>query len=312
MTAPTLDLDAPSSAFVPHQPGLRALLQQVDQVRRTLPAGSAPAPHRPPDALAALFEAELRQALRAGDASRATEAASALWRRTGDLSRSHAALSRVLADAGSAWAAGSGSVVEERRCTAAATAVLARLRAATPVAGPSPLGPVLLATPPGERHVLALDALAHVLDVAGHPVDVLGDLPRDELVRAAAGARAVALSVHRRDPSLPGLLSRLRAVAPQALLVVGGPASRGCTGADLLTSDPAVLLAALARPGCPLSDRERQVLEQVADGLTNAEAAAVLGIAPATLKTHLDRVFERTGTSRRSAAVAVAVRHGWI
>lgn len=309
MTAPTLDLTVDLTSPLPQQRGLREL---AEQVRRTRPSEQPPAPQRPLDAMAALFEAELRQALQAGDAARATEAAAALWRRTGDLTRGHAALARVLADVGAAWAAGAGSVRDEHRCTAAATAVIGRLRAATPAAPPSPLGPVLLATPPGERHVLALDALAHVLEAAGHPVDVLGDLPAGELVRAAAGARAVVLSVHRRDPSLPGLLSRLRAAAPQALLVVGGPAARGCTGADLLTSDTGALLAALERPGCPLSERERQVLQLVADGLTNAEAAAELGIAPATLKTHLDRVFERTGTSRRSAAVAVAVRRGWI
>lgn len=60
-----------------------------------------------------------------------------------------------------------------------------------------------------------------------------------------------------------------------------------------------------ARTNAPsLSRRERQVLDLVADGLTNAEIAEVLGLSPLTVKKHLERVYARLGVANRAAAVA--------
>lgn len=301
MTAQVLDLVDP----VPHAQGLAELAAAVRESRPPVrPAGA------PTDALASLFEVELRLGLEAGDATRAYEAAVALWRRTGQVGRCYDAVRRALDAVGAAWCRDACTVAAEHRVTAAAAATTSRLRAHTrPPQGPSP---VLLTTPPGDRHVLALDALAHQLEEGGQPVDVLGDLPLGELLRAAASARAVVLSVHTAGAPLGELVTALRRVAPHALLVVGGPGARSGGGADLHTSDVDVLLAALVGAGCPLSPRELEVLQQVAEGQTNAEAAAALGISPATLKTHLDRVFDKTGTTRRGAAVALALRSGWI
>jgi DNA-binding CsgD family transcriptional regulator/methylmalonyl-CoA mutase cobalamin-binding subunit len=270
---------------------------------------------RPPalrstDALASLFEAELRLGIEAVDADRATEAASALWRRTGDLLRCHRTIARTLSEAGAAWAAGTCSVRVEHRMSATAGQVIARLRAHTP-APATDAAPVVLAVPPGERHTLSLDALAHLLEAAGHVVDLVGELPAGELVAAARGARAVVLSVHTANDGLPALVRALRAANPQALLVAGGAGARH-SGADVLTDEPDRLLALLRSERCPLSEREREVLRCVADGLTNAEAAEVLGVTPATLKTHLDHVFDKTGASGRAAAVATGLRRGWI
>jgi DNA-binding CsgD family transcriptional regulator len=54
------------------------------------------------------------------------------------------------------------------------------------------------------------------------------------------------------------------------------------------------------------------VLRCVADGLTDAAAAEVLSAAAAMLTTHLDHVFDKTGTSGRVAAVAMALRRGLV
>lgn len=75
-------------------------------------------------------------------------------------------------------------------------------------------------------------------------------------------------------------------------------------------ADLAAVLAELVRG--PLTPREAQVLRCVADGLTNAEAAALMGVGAATVRSHLDRVFVKTGTTHRAAAVAVALRAGWV
>jgi DNA-binding CsgD family transcriptional regulator len=63
-----------------------------------------------------------------------------------------------------------------------------------------------------------------------------------------------------------------------------------------------------ARPlvtGCEeLTPREREILELVAEGRTNAEIAARLWISPLTVRKHLENVFEKLGVHTRTAAVA--------
>ena len=259
--------------------------------------------------MAALFEAELRLGLEAADEDRAYDAACALHRRTGDLARCHGAVARVLAGVGAAWAGGECTVVHEHRVTAAAAAVLLRLRPSSPPPG-APR--VVLAVPPGEGHRLALCSLGQLLRDAGFVADVVGDLPPVELADVARGAAAVVLSVHVRNGATVGAVAAVRRANPDCLVVVGGPAATPVLGADLLTSDAAVLLSALTRRGCPLSERELEALRCVADGLTNVEAAEALGVAAATVKSHLDHVFLKTGTTGRAAAVALALRRGWI
>ncbi len=56
-------------------------------------------------------------------------------------------------------------------------------------------------------------------------------------------------------------------------------------------------------PG-PLSQRELEVLELVAAGTTNREAAARLFITEATVKTHLMNIYAKLGVSDRAVAEA--------
>jgi DNA-binding NarL/FixJ family response regulator len=60
----------------------------------------------------------------------------------------------------------------------------------------------------------------------------------------------------------------------------------------------------------PLSKREREILQKVADGSTTRQVAADLGISPHTVKTHLERIFEKLGANDRAQAVAIAIRTG--
>jgi DNA-binding NarL/FixJ family response regulator len=55
-----------------------------------------------------------------------------------------------------------------------------------------------------------------------------------------------------------------------------------------------------ARTGTVLSERERQVLRHVADGLTDDEISRELHISPRTVQAHLARVRDKTGVRRRS------------
>ncbi|GAB3399118.1 transcriptional regulator [Flindersiella endophytica] len=56
-----------------------------------------------------------------------------------------------------------------------------------------------------------------------------------------------------------------------------------------------------------LSARERQVVQLVADGLTNKEVAARIQVGEATVKTYLARVFAKLGVNDRTAAVTAAL-----
>jgi two-component system, NarL family, response regulator DevR len=60
--------------------------------------------------------------------------------------------------------------------------------------------------------------------------------------------------------------------------------------------------------GEPLSNQQRKVLALVADGKTNKEIAAAMGLSPKTVKNYLSIVFEKLQVSRRSQAVARIVR----
>jgi len=59
-----------------------------------------------------------------------------------------------------------------------------------------------------------------------------------------------------------------------------------------------------------LSERERQVLEAFARGLSAPQVAAELFIEVSTVKTHTQRLYEKLGVSDRAAAVAEAMRRG--
>ena len=59
-----------------------------------------------------------------------------------------------------------------------------------------------------------------------------------------------------------------------------------------------------------LSQRELKVLQLIADGATNREAAARLFVSQATIKTHLLHIYDKLGVRDRAAAVGEAYRRG--
>ena len=81
---------------------------------------------------------------------------------------------------------------------------------------------------------------------------------------------------------------------------------------------PAELAGALAgeirlraQPAGPmLSERESQVLQAFARGLSIPQVAAELFIGASTVKTHTQRLYEKLGVSDRAAAVAEGMRRG--
>ncbi|MEE4596737.1 response regulator transcription factor [Streptomyces sp. DSM 41524] len=97
--------------------------------------------------------------------------------------------------------------------------------------------------------------------------------------------------------------------------------------AGLSVLDPrvqATLLAAASAPATPppgpdiagrplpdgLTRREAEILTLMARGMTNAEIAATLFLSGNTVKTHINRVFTKTGSRDRVAAARYARAHG--
>jgi DNA-binding NarL/FixJ family response regulator len=62
----------------------------------------------------------------------------------------------------------------------------------------------------------------------------------------------------------------------------------------------------------PLSDREAEILQLVARGASNNEAAKLLGLSGATGRTHLEHIFQKLEVSNRVEAVTEGLRMGWI
>ncbi|MFJ6105187.1 response regulator [Streptomyces sp. NPDC092359] len=76
------------------------------------------------------------------------------------------------------------------------------------------------------------------------------------------------------------------------------------------------LLEAPAGPSVPraegLTERETEVIALVADGLSNQEIASRLRISTATVKTHINNLFAKTGVRDRAQAVRYAYQHGLV
>ncbi|MEV0259776.1 response regulator transcription factor [Streptomyces sp. NPDC050617] len=112
------------------------------------------------------------------------------------------------------------------------------------------------------------------------------DADGDEIVRAVAhvmsGEAGLSPQIQRR------LLERLAAPVPEAASAPAAPRELP----DGLTA------------------REAEVLALVADGLSNAEIAGGLHVSTATVKTHINNLFAKTGVRDRAQAVRYAYRHG--
>jgi DNA-binding NarL/FixJ family response regulator len=64
------------------------------------------------------------------------------------------------------------------------------------------------------------------------------------------------------------------------------------------------------KPPAGLTAREAEVLTLLASGLSNAEIAKRLYLSHATVKTHINRIFAKTGARDRAQAVRYAYQHG--
>ncbi len=90
----------------------------------------------------------------------------------------------------------------------------------------------------------------------------------------------------------------------QAVFDLLGPADVAAPGRPLL------VLSEAQRRENPLTPRETEVLEAVADGFSNREIADVLGMSENTVKFHLSSIYEKLDADNRTDAVLAGIRRG--
>jgi DNA-binding NarL/FixJ family response regulator len=157
-----------------------------------------------------------------------------------------------------------------------------------------------------DLHMPVLDGIETTRRLTGeHPavaVVILTTYVDDSSVVAAleAGAR----SYITKDADRADIVQALRS-AVTGLSVID-PAVRA-----------ALLAAATSRPEKPsgqklpdgLTLREAEILSMMARGMTNPDIAAELYISAQTIKSHINRIFAKTGSANRSAAIRYARDH---
>ena len=62
-------------------------------------------------------------------------------------------------------------------------------------------------------------------------------------------------------------------------------------------------------PGLDLTEREREVLALIVEGLNNTQIAEKLTVSPSTIKSHVSSILSKLGVTTRTEAVTLAFRH---
>jgi DNA-binding NarL/FixJ family response regulator len=154
------------------------------------------------------------------------------------------------------------------------------------------------------RGVDGIEATRQLREIGGPPVLILTTFDEDEVLWGTIEAGAAGFVL--KDASAEDLIAATRAVA--------------AGGAWLDPSVTPRVLEVTRRSGLPrqraaarageLTDRELDVLRQMATGASNAEIAAALVVSEATVKTHVGSIFAKLGVRDRAGAIVYAYQHG--
>ncbi|MCZ7374197.1 response regulator [Micromonospora sp. WMMC250] len=136
---------------------------------------------------------------------------------------------------------------------------------------------------------------------------VLTTFDLDEYVVGAL--RAGASGFLAKDVPAEELISAIRTIAGGDAVVAPRILRRLLDRFAALLPDPAATPAAALDA---LTDREREVLVQVARGLSNAEIAGVLSVSETTIKTHVGHVLTKLRLRDRVQAVVLAYESGLV
>ena len=113
----------------------------------------------------------------------------------------------------------------------------------------------------------------------------------------------------------PGLFSALDQAGVDGLFVKNGPVEEICDGLVRIAAGERIISERATVPSSssePLSSRELQVLQGIANGLTNAGIADHLAISPKTVDNHRTSLMRKMGVRSSAALVVQAVRDGLV
>jgi two-component system, NarL family, nitrate/nitrite response regulator NarL len=137
---------------------------------------------------------------------------------------------------------------------------------------------------------------------------VRDELPtRVLLVSAHADA---ALVYHALQQGAAGYLPKESSRSEIVTAVLDCAAGRDVVAPELASGLAAEIRRRAEPSGPSLSAREREVLKHIAEGASVPMIAKELFLAPSTIKTHVQRLYEKLGVGDRAAAVAEAMRRG--
>ncbi len=195
-----------------------------------------------------------------------------------------------------------------------------------------------------DDHPAMIEAVCDVLEEHGMEVVARATDGEDALAKLEAARPAVAL-IDIRMPRLSGMdvAREAQRVAPETAVVIytafgerslltealdagvrgfvlkEAPLSELVRAIELVAQgrsyvDPGLagILATSGHAGTRLTQREREVLRLLADGLTNEEIGKRLAISPETVRTHVRKAMGKLDADTRTHAVATALRQSLI
>jgi DNA-binding NarL/FixJ family response regulator len=145
-------------------------------------------------------------------------------------------------------------------------------------------------------------------DLAGVRVLILTTYETDEYVYQALQNGASGFLVKDTEPA--ELVHAIRVVAAGDALLSPGITRRLI--ADLVSRPRPARSQIRPQVLAGLTGREREVLAQVAAGLSNDEIASALYLSPLTVKTHVSRMMTKLGVRDRAQLVVLAYESGLV
>ena len=124
------------------------------------------------------------------------------------------------------------------------------------------------------------------------------------------GRGFAAIEVGLRDRDHAQLRARLGDAAFEAAYARGRTLGQADAIALAASAQPAAAQPAEADPVGPLSEREREILALLADGASDAQIAERLFLSVNTVRSHLERIRDKTGARRRPELVRYAIQAG--
>ena len=141
-----------------------------------------------------------------------------------------------------------------------------------------------------------------------------------EITRVSPGTRTILLTMHAEDPYVARALQAgirgyvLKSQATEDLVQAIREVARGAVYLSPGVSEMVVeaYLAKRDLPPDPLTSREHQILQLIAEGKTTKEAAALLGMSVKTAESHRMRIMTKLDIHETAGLVRYAIRQGLV